>query len=141
MQKNISIHFSTSQDFLVKADEQLLYQVCENLISNAVKYSPLDTNVWISVTEKPQEAEIETKIRLSFRDEGPGISEEDQKRLFKRFARLSAQPTGGEQSTGLGLSIVIKMVEVMKGKVWCESVLGKGAEFIVELPKGLVDTH
>ena len=65
---------------------------------------------------------------------GPGLSPEDQKKLFGKFARLSAKPTGGEHSTGLGLSIVKKMVEVMNGKVWCESELGRGATFIVEFP-------
>ena len=70
-------------------------------------------------------------------DEGPGISEEDMKKLFGKFARLSAQPTGGEHSTGLGLSIVKKMVEAMNGRVWCESELGKGATFMVELPKAV----
>ncbi|MFY8000497.1 MAG: hybrid sensor histidine kinase/response regulator, partial [Candidatus Kapaibacteriota bacterium] len=139
--KNISIHFSAEQDYLVKADEQLFYQVCENLVSNAVKYSPRNTNVWISMIKSPDNTGSSENIRLSFRDEGPGISTDDQKRLFKRFARLSAQPTGGEHSTGLGLSIVRKMVEAMNGKVWCESVPGKGAEFIVELPMGVVDTQ
>ena len=61
-------------------------------------------------------------------DEGPGLSAEDQKKLFGKFARLSAKPTGGEHSTGLGLSIVKKMVEAMNGKVWCESELGQGRD-------------
>jgi signal transduction histidine kinase len=74
------------------------------------------------------------------RDEGPGISAEDQKRLFGKFARLSAQPTAGEHSTGLGLAIVKRLVESMKGKVWCESELGKGAAFIVEFPLAAVET-
>ena len=62
------------------------------------------------------------------------MSAEDQKKLFGKFARLSAKPTGGENSTGLGLSIVKKMVEAMNGKVWCESELGSGAAFVVILP-------
>jgi signal transduction histidine kinase len=73
-------------------------------------------------------------LRIEVADEGPGISEEDKKKLFGKFARLSARPTGGEHSTGLGLSIVKKMVEAMNGRVWCESELGKGSTFIVELP-------
>ena len=72
--------------------------------------------------------------RCEVQDEGPGLSTEDRKKLFCKFARLSAKPTGGEHSTGLGLSIVKKMVEAMNGKVWCESEPGKGATFIVELP-------
>jgi two-component system sensor histidine kinase/response regulator len=68
-------------------------------------------------------------------DEGPGIREEDKPRLFQRFQKLHAQPTDGESSTGLGLSIVKKYVEAMDGKVWCESEFGKGARFIVEFQK------
>ncbi len=74
------------------------------------------------------------EIRIEVQDEGPGISADDMKKLFGKFARLSARPTGGEHSTGLGLSIVKKMVEAMNGKVWCESEVGKGATFIVDLP-------
>lgn len=73
-------------------------------------------------------------VQIAVKDEGPGLSENDKADLFKKFARLSAQPTGGEQSTGLGLSIVKKMVESMNGKVWCDSEQGQGATFIVELP-------
>ena len=73
-------------------------------------------------------------IRVEVEDEGAGISAEEMAKLFGEFARLSARPTGGEYYTGLGLSIVKKMVEAMNGRVWCESELGKGATFIVELP-------
>ena len=73
-------------------------------------------------------------MRIAIRDEGPGLSNDDKAKLFGKFARLSAQPTGGEHSTGLGLSIVKQLAEVMKGKVWCESVLGEGATFFVQLP-------
>jgi len=73
-------------------------------------------------------------VRCEVQDEGPGLSPQDQQRLFGKFARLSAKPTGGEHSTGLGLSIVKKTVEAMNGKVWCESELGRGATFSVELP-------
>jgi hypothetical protein len=64
------------------------------------------------------------------------LSAEDQQKLFGKFARLSAQRTGGEHSTGLGLSIMKKLVEAMNGRVWCESEEGKGATFVVELPAG-----
>jgi signal transduction histidine kinase len=116
----------------VFADEQAVIQVLDNLISNAVKYSPYGKNVVVSVT--PTDA----TIRISVQDEGQGISPDDMKKLFGKFARLSAQPTGGEHSTGLGLSIVKKMVEAMNGKVWCESEVGRGATFIVELPVALM---
>ena len=71
---------------------------------------------------------------IEVRDEGPGISEEDQTRLFRKFTRLSARPTGGEHSTGLGLSIVKHITEASGGHVGCISRLGEGATFYVSLP-------
>ncbi len=112
----------------VLVDATVLTQVIENLVSNAVKYSPAGKNIYVRLRRSPE------GTRCEVRDEGPGLSAEDQKKLFGKFARLSAKPTGGEHSTGLGLSIVKKMVEAMNGKVWCESELGNGATFIVEFP-------
>ncbi|MCS6808417.1 MAG: tetratricopeptide repeat protein [Bacteroidota bacterium] len=113
---------------LLYADKQACMQVLDNLISNAIKYSPLGKTVHVRLRTRDSYGRIEVA------DEGPGISQEDMNKLFGKFARLSAQPTAGESSTGLGLSIVKKMVEAMNGRVWCESELGKGATFIVELP-------
>jgi two-component system, sensor histidine kinase and response regulator len=115
----------------VLVDKTVMVQVLENLLSNAVKYSPLGKNIQVRL-DKVAEA-----IRVAVQDEGPGLSAEDQKKLFGKFARLSAKPTGGEHSTGLGLSIVKKMVEAMNGRVWCESELGRGATFTVEFPTTL----
>lgn len=108
------------------ADASFVSQIYENLISNAIKFSPTNKKVTISLNE------VEKKWRCEIKDEGPGISEEDQKKLFGKFQKLSAKPTGNETSTGLGLSIVKKYVDAMNGKIWCESKLGKGASFIVE---------
>jgi len=112
----------------VAADPSVLAQVLENLVSNAVKYSPPGKNIFARLKKLPD------AVRCEVQDEGPGLSAEDQKKLFGKFARLSAKPTGGEHSTGLGLSIVKKMVEAMNGQVWCESELGRGATFVVQLP-------
>jgi signal transduction histidine kinase len=114
------------------ADEQAVMQVLDNLISNAVKYSPHGKQIFVrAVGRAVNSADV---VRIEVQDEGEGISPEDMTRLFGKFARLSARPTGGEHSTGLGLSIVKQMVEAMNGRVWCESEAGKGATFIVELP-------
>jgi signal transduction histidine kinase len=127
--KQIKLHYiQESPENIASADEQALMQVLDNLMSNAVKYSPYGKNVFVRVKRNDK------AVRVEVRDEGEGISEEDMKKLFGKFARLSAQPTGGEHSTGLGLSIVKKMVEAMNGRVWCESEVGKGATFMVELP-------
>ncbi len=109
-----------------RVDANIMLQVLENLVSNAVKYSPPGKNIFVRLVHSAD------SVRCEVQDEGPGLSAEDQKKLFGKFARLSAKPTGGEHSTGLGLSIVKKMVEAMNGRVWCESELGKGATFTVE---------
>lgn len=128
--KRITIHFRSEQDsFLVLADANLIIQILENLVSNAVKYSPHDKNIFVSITRAPHQ-----RVRVAVRDEGPGLSPQDKDKLFLKFAKLSARPTAGEHSTGLGLSIVKRMVEAMHGTVTCESELGQGAAFIVELP-------
>jgi signal transduction histidine kinase/HAMP domain-containing protein len=122
---------------IVVADSTALRQIFENLISNAVKYSPPNKQVSVKLIE--QQAAGVPLARISVSDQGPGLSEQDHAKLFGKFARLSAQPTGGEDSTGLGLSIVKRLVETMHGRVWCESTLGFGATFIVELPLSSVD--
>jgi signal transduction histidine kinase len=127
--KNIAIHLSTNgEQFSLQADTTFLHEIIENIISNAIKYSPHGKRVLVRVLSNSD------TITIKVQDEGQGISPEDMPKLFGKYARLSARPTGGEHSTGLGLSIVKKMVEAMNGKVWCESELGKGATFIVELP-------
>lgn len=126
--KHIALHSSLQSGLQVLVDRSALHQVLDNLISNAVKYSPPGMNIYLELLA--ENGEIEIRIR----DEGPGISAEDQEKLFRKFTRLSARPTGGEHSTGLGLSIVKRIVEACGGTVGCESLLGEGASFYVRLP-------
>ena len=112
-------------------DAIFLFEIFENLVSNAIKFSPPGKNVFVSIQGTP--STVTTRVQ----DQGPGLSESDLALLFKKFQRLSARPTAGEGSFGLGLSIVKKYVEMMNGKVWCESKPGEGAIFIVELPTTL----
>jgi len=124
---NKKIRIVTDLDKVVASlDRSLIVQIIDNLLSNAIKFSNHNTKVHVSLKEENQ------AIRFEIEDEGPGILKEDIPRLFQKFQKLHAQPTDGESSTGLGLSIVKKYVEAMKGKVWCESEYGKGAKFIVE---------
>jgi signal transduction histidine kinase/ligand-binding sensor domain-containing protein len=127
-QKNITIHLENNHVF-GSVDRNYLIQVFENLLSNAIKFSPKDKNIWIKVLEKNGE------VLVDFIDEGPGIKENEMHKLFGKFQKLSARPTDGEDSTGLGLSIVKKYVDVMGGRVWCESKPGKGAKFSVAFQK------
>ncbi len=110
-------------------DKNFLLQVVENLISNAVKFSPENKNVYLNVWSHGGKACIGVK------DEGPGIAKEEQDKLFLKYQRLSNEPTRGESSTGIGLSIVKKYTELMKGEVWCESDPGKGSKFVVAFGK------
>ncbi|MCU0424578.1 MAG: ATP-binding protein [Candidatus Kapabacteria bacterium] len=130
--KDITLHFIEVQHDLILADEMMIYQVLANIVSNAVKYSPTGKNIWVRMSNRDEAGQV--MVRFSVKDEGPGISASDQTKLFARFSKLSARPTAGEDSTGLGLFIVKKMVASMNGKVWCESELGHGAKFIVEFP-------
>ncbi len=113
---------------LVLADSTALDQVLDNLVSNAVKFSPPGKQVFVTV--KPAAGMVECRIR----DEGPGFTPEDQARMFHRYGRLSARPTNGEPSSGLGLSIVRKLVQAMNGQVTCESTPGAGATMVIRLP-------
>jgi signal transduction histidine kinase len=129
-EKNITVsfHYVKKIDYHAMVDEIMLHQVLDNLISNAIKYSPLGKSVTVRVNQ------TEGKVRCEVQDEGPGLSEEDRLQLFGKFTRLRPRPTGGEHSSGLGLFIVKKLVVAMSGNVWCESELGKGTTFIVEFP-------
>jgi signal transduction histidine kinase len=117
-----------SAPLVALTDPDWAIQVLENLISNAVKYSPQGKKIVVRL------GKLDGMVRCEVADQGPGLSVDDQKKLFGKFARLSAKPTGGEHATGLGLSIVKRMVEAMNGRVWCESEPGHGATFIVALP-------
>ncbi len=131
--KNIRLQYQgPDDDVLAWADRDVMVQVLDNLVSNAVKFSPVDTTV--TVLASTNTSAFPPRARLEVRDQGPGLTSDDMAQLFGKFARLSAQPTGGEPSTGLGLSIVKQLVEAMHGAVWCESTHGRGATFIVELP-------
>lgn len=126
-EKNIAlnIHVDKKKQIAI-VDRSFALQVFENLLSNAIKFSPKDKKIEVFLTKGKD------TIRFEVKDQGPGISQTDQSKLFGKYQKLSAKPTGNETSTGLGLSIVKKYVEAMDGKIWCESESGKGASFIVE---------
>ena len=130
---NKKIRIVTDLDEVVASlDRSLIVQIIDNLLSNAIKFSNHNSTVHVTLKDENQ------IIRFEVEDEGPGIREEDQPKLFQKFQKLHAKPTGGESSTGLGLSIVKKYVEAMQGKVWCESEFGKGSRFIVEIKNHLI---
>ena len=126
--KDIQLYFRNNKNFLLHSDRECCTQILDNLLSNAVKYTPPGKNVTIAITGNQKEAKI------FIADEGPGIRKEDRHLLFQRFQKLSSRPTGGEPSTGLGLSIVKYLVEQLKGSIDVESEWGQGSVFTVHLP-------
>jgi signal transduction histidine kinase len=128
-EKKIELIFQSPTDINVIADRLFLNRVLDNLLSNAVKFSKPNKKITISIDKQNDQ------VQLAVRDEGPGINKEDQKKLYQKFQRLSAKPTAGESSTGLGLSIVKALTDKMGGSVRCESN-GEGTKFIVSLKDG-----
>jgi signal transduction histidine kinase len=126
--KGIAIRVGLTEGLWARADRAATLQILDNLISNALKYSPPNTTMHVHSLPEAEH------VLVTVRDEGPGISEADQKKLFQKFTRLTARPTGGESSTGLGLAIVKKLAEAMSGTVHCQSTLGAGATFMLRLP-------
>lgn len=120
---------TVGEDYNFYADIGLMHQVLENFVSNALKYSDAETTVTARVIASPE------TIRFEVQDQGPGLTEEDKQKLFGFFQRLSAKPTGGESSHGVGLAITKRVVDLHNGKIWAESELGKGTSFIVVLPR------
>jgi signal transduction histidine kinase len=127
--KHITLRYEHDAEIpTVLADEVAIVQIADNLISNALKYSPFGKPVTVRLKREND------KVALEVEDAGPGISEDDQKKMFQKFARLTAQPTGGEHTIGLGLSIVKKLVESIHATIVVRSVLGKGTTFVVRFP-------
>ena len=113
---------------VARLDGARIRDVMDNLINNAIKFSPAYKSILVSIQQSDRKAHFKVQ------DQGPGLTEEDKKLVFGLYQRLSAKPTGSEFSTGLGLSIVKQRVELHSGRVWVESTLGEGAAFHVELP-------
>lgn len=127
--KDITLIWQDPQSpMCVRGDRVRLFEAVDNLINNAVKYSPHGKQITVSLHRDNDIA------RLCVTDQGPGLTEDDHRRVFGQFQRLSAQPTGGESSLGLGLSIVKTIIEAHQGTVGVDSVAGQGAKFFAELP-------
>jgi signal transduction histidine kinase len=113
---------------MTRGDPDRLREALDNLIGNAVKYSPLGGGIAVSVANEAGDP----VIRVA--DSGPGFLPEDMARLFGRFQRLSAKPTGGESSTGLGLSIAKRIIDLHAGDISVETNHGQsGSTFVVRL--------
>ncbi|MGH7227200.1 MAG: sensor histidine kinase, partial [Gemmataceae bacterium] len=127
--KQQTIAVSAPPNTVTMCDTDRVREAIDNLISNAIKYSPIGGRISVVVSHK------DSNIAVRVTDEGAGLSPEDLGRLFGRFQRLSAKPTAGESSTGLGLSIVKRIVDMHGGEITADSDgPGKGSTFTITLP-------
>ena len=128
--KTHKFHLEMGEDYKIKGDETLLQQAIRALIENAAKYSEPNTNIYIKSFIKDGFG------RISIRDEGVGISDEDAKRIFDRFYRVDLSRTKATGGTGLGLAIVKRIVEIHNGKIEVDSKMNEGTEISIVLPIG-----
>jgi signal transduction histidine kinase/DNA-binding NarL/FixJ family response regulator len=127
--KQQTITVSAPPNYVTMCDADRMREAIDNLVSNAIKYSPIGGTIAVAVSNERNN----TVIRIA--DQGAGLSPEDLGRLFGRFQRLSAKPTAGESSTGLGLSIVKRIIDMHGGQVTADSAgPGQGSTFTVILP-------
>jgi signal transduction histidine kinase len=129
-QKGVDIRFEIEDPLpQLMADEKLIDELFVNLISNAIKYTPMGGQVRVSLSK-----ESEIYVRLEVQDTGIGIPEEDMSRLFTEFFRAKNAKAFTQEGTGLGLVIVKEILDFIRGTIQVESETGKGTRFMVRLP-------
>lgn len=129
--KNQKIIFTHSDgDCFIYSDSNKIYRAINNIVSNAIKFSPFDKNIWIEVNKNTET----DKVTITIKDEGPGFRKEEVANVFVKFGKYFATPTGDEISTGLGLLIAKQIIDHSNGNIKLESEEGKGAKFIIEFP-------
>ncbi|WP_230145323.1 MULTISPECIES: sensor histidine kinase KdpD [unclassified Pedobacter] len=132
MQDGLQITFScrsSKERIFAEIDEDKFMQVINNLISNSLKFTPKNGNIDVYLTESKKQ------ILITVADNGIGIPKEYHATLFEKFTNARRNGLNGEQSTGLGMSIIKTIVEWHKGKIWFDSEENKGTKFYIELPK------
>lgn len=126
--KGIRLEVEVAAGATVWSDGVAVAAILDNFLSNAIKFSPRDTIIRLQVTDDAG------GVRFAVRDEGPGLSPEDQERLFEKGTRLTPTPTGDETSHGYGLAVAKHLSELIGGTIGCDSELGRGATFWLRLP-------
>lgn len=134
IQKNIHLVFDTNKEECIAAvDPQVIDRIIMNLISNAIKFSDIGKNIYVNLIINNKE------IKISIRDEGPGISEEDKHKIFNRFYQVTKRKDNEQSGSGIGLDLVNYLTRSHNGSITVNSELGVGSEFIVTLPITIVD--
>jgi signal transduction histidine kinase len=126
--KGITLELIEHETVIVTGLRVGIAHVLQNLVTNAIKYSPHNSQIDITALKHGKSG------RMQVMDRGPGINEEDRARLFQRFVRLSSTPTSGEVATGLGLALAMQQARAMGGNLWYEPRDGGGSIFTLELP-------
>ncbi|MFN2397431.1 MAG: sensor histidine kinase [Gemmatimonadaceae bacterium] len=116
------------------ADRQKIVHVINNLLSNAIDFTPPGGSVWITVRDMPATSDRERQIAVEVGDTGIGIAPENHELVFREFAQVDTTASRRHHGTGLGLAIARKFVELHGGRIWVESALGQGARFIFTIP-------
>ena len=130
-QKNINIIFDTNvEEFIINADLEAIDRIVMNLLSNAIKFSPLNETIEVTLNAEKD------KVHISVKDNGMGIAEEEQKKIFNRFEQATNSKRIEGKGSGIGLDLVSYLVKGHGGKIELKSKLNEGSEFIVTLPIG-----
>lgn len=130
-EKKINIIFDTNvEEFIINADLEAVDRIVMNLLSNAIKFSPVDEIIEVIVNAE------ENNVKISVKDNGIGIAEEEQKKIFNRFEQATNSKRVEGKGSGIGLDLVSYLVKSHGGKIQLNSKLNEGSEFIVTLPVG-----
>ncbi|MCI6190990.1 MAG: HAMP domain-containing histidine kinase [Clostridium sp.] len=130
-QKNINIIFDTNvEEFIINADLEAIDRIVMNLLSNAIKFSPLNETIEVTLNAKKD------KVQIYVKDNGMGIAEEEQKKIFNRFEQATNSKRIEGKGSGIGLDLVSYLVKAHGGNIELKSKLNEGSEFIVTLPVG-----
>ena len=130
-QKNINIIFDTNvEEFIINADLEAIDRIVMNLLSNAIKFSPLNETIEVTLNAEKD------KVHISVKDNGMGIAEEEQKKIFNRFEQATNSKRIEGKGSGIGLDLVSYLVKAHGGNIELNSKLNEGSEFIVTLPVG-----
>lgn len=130
IRKDIEVKLEGLKDLFVTADERLINQVITNLLSNALKFTPAGKKITVSIREFKSDM-----VEVIVKDEGVGISEKNQIKMFNIDTKFSLTGTAGEKGSGLGLTLVKEIIEKHSGKIWFYSKENEGSEFHFTLPK------
>lgn len=133
-QRNIQLIFDTNkEECIVGVDPEAIDRIIMNLLSNAIKYSYEDTNVYVDLFIS------EDDIKIKIKDEGPGISKKHQDKIFNRFYQITNDGSRESLGSGIGLDLVNYLVKSMNGHIILNSKEGDGSEFIITLPREIVE--